>query len=248
MSQHLAGKVAIVTGAGQGIGRAIAERLAKAGAAVLANARSEASTASVVEAIVAAGGKAVGAAGDVADAAFCDSMVERATKELGGLHILVNNAGITRDGLVMRMKDEDWDAVIDTNLKSAFMLSRAACRPMMKNRWGRIVNVTSIVGIVGNPGQANYCASKAGMIGLTKSLAKELASRNILVNAVAPGFIETRMTGELNEQQVEAIKKDIPLQRFGKPDDIAAAVEFLCGEGAAYVTGQTIEVTGGLGM
>ncbi len=245
---HLADKVAIVTGAGQGIGKAIALRLAQAGAAVLVNARSESSTDAAVEAITAAGGKATGHNGDVGDAAFCAELAEKAAKDLGGLHIVVNNAGITRDGLIMRMKDEDWDAVIATNLKSAFALSRAAVRPMMKNRWGRIINITSIVGVVGNPGQANYCASKAGMIGLTKSLAKELASRNILVNAVAPGFIETRMTDELNEQQVDAIRKEIPLQRFGQPDDIAATVEFLCGEGAAYITGQTIEVTGGMGM
>lgn len=245
---HLNGKVAIVTGAGQGIGRAIALQLAAAGAHVLVNARSEANTAATVEAVRAAGGKAEGHAGDVGDAALCSALVEKASKDLGGLHILVNNAGITRDGLLMRMKDEDWDAVLETNLKSAFLLSRAAARPLMKNRWGRIVNITSIVGIIGNPGQANYCASKAGMIGLTKSLARELASRNILVNAVAPGFIKTRMTDELTEEQVKPLLDQIPVQRLGTPEDIARVVEFLCGEGADYITGQVIEVTGGLGM
>ncbi|MDK2970978.1 MAG: 3-oxoacyl-[acyl-carrier protein] reductase [Candidatus Sumerlaeota bacterium] len=245
---ELTEKVAIVTGAGQGIGRAIALRLAELGATVLVNARSAATTASTVEAIVAAGGKAEGLNGDVGDAAFCAALVDKAVKDLGGVHILVNNAGITRDGLLMRMKDEDWDTVLDTNLKSAFLLSRAAARPLMKNRWGRIVNITSIVGIIGNPGQANYCASKAGMIGLTKSLAKELASRNILVNAVAPGFIQTRMTDELNDEQKGALLGQIPAGRFGQPEDIAGIVGFLCTDAAGYITGQTIEVTGGLGM
>ncbi|MBX3729070.1 MAG: 3-oxoacyl-[acyl-carrier-protein] reductase [Candidatus Sumerlaeia bacterium] len=245
---ELSGKVALVTGAGQGIGRAIALHLAAMGAAVLVNARGETTTASTVEAVTAAGGKAIGLAGDVADPAVCTALVDKAVKDLGGLHILVNNAGITRDGLIMRMKDEDWDAVLDTNLKSAFLLSRAACRPLMKNRWGRIINVTSIVGVIGNPGQANYCASKAGMIGLTKSLAKELASRNIQVNAVAPGFIQTRMTDELTEEQKGALLGQIPAARFGQPEDIAGVVGFLCSEAASYVTGQVLEVAGGLGM
>ncbi len=244
----LEGKVAIVTGAGQGIGRAIALSLAAAGAAVLVNSHGEKNANATTQAIIDAGGKAVAAPGDVGNAEFCNTLVDRAVKELGGLHILVNNAGVTRDGLIMRMKDEDWDDVINTNLKSAFLLSRAACRPLMKNRWGRIVNISSIVGITGNPGQANYCASKAGMIGMTKSLAKELASRNVTVNAVAPGFIQTRMTDELNDDQKNALLGNIPAGRFGQPDDIAAAVAFLCGDGASYITGQTIEVTGGLGM
>jgi 3-oxoacyl-[acyl-carrier protein] reductase len=241
-------KVAVVTGAGQGIGRAIAERLAADGATVVVNSYSEKNSAAVADAIRAAGGRALPCHGDVGKADFCAALVDFATKEAGGLHILVNNAGVTRDGLLMRMKDDDWDAVIDTNLKSAFLLARASCRPMMKNRWGRIVNVTSIVGIIGNPGQANYCASKAGMIGLTKSLAKELASRNILVNAVAPGFITTRMTDELNEEQRNAMLGQIPLARFGVPGDIAGVVAMLCSEDANYITGQVIEVTGGLGM
>lgn len=244
----LAGKIAIVTGAGQGIGRAIAQRLAADGAHVVVNSASEANSRATADAIVAAGGVATPRAGDVGDAAFCGSLVDQTVKDLGGIHILVNNAGITRDGLIMRMKDEDWDAVIATNLKSAFLLSRAATRPMMKQRWGRILNITSIVGIIGNPGQANYCASKAGMIGLTKSLAKELASRNILVNAIAPGFIQTRMTDELNDEQKKAMLDVIPLARFGTPEDIAGIGAFLCTDDAAYITGQVFEVTGGLGM
>jgi 3-oxoacyl-[acyl-carrier protein] reductase len=244
----LAGKVAIVTGAGQGIGRAIALGLAAAGAKVAVNSATEANSSAVAEAIRAAGGEAIAVAGDVASAEFCQKLVDETVAKLGGLHILVNNAGITRDGLLMRMKDEDWERVIDTNLKSAFLLTRAACRPLMKNRWGRIVNITSIVGVIGNPGQANYCASKAGMIGLTKSVAKELASRNVTVNAIAPGFIRTRMTDELNEEQKSALLGQIPAGRFGEPEDIAGMTTFLCTDAAAYITGQVIEVTGGLGM
>lgn len=248
MDKPLSGKVALVTGAGQGIGRAIAEALAEAGADVAVNSASQKNSDAAAEAVAAKGVRSLALPGDVADPAVCAGMVDRATKELGGLHILVNNAGVTRDTLLMRMKDEDWDAVLDTNLKSAFLLSRAASRPLMKNRWGRIINITSIVGIIGNPGQANYCASKAGMIGLTKSLAKELASRNIQVNAVAPGFIQTRMTDELNDEQKGALMAQIPAARFGKPEDIAGIVRFLCTDEASYITGQVIEVTGGLGM
>jgi 3-oxoacyl-[acyl-carrier protein] reductase len=244
----LAGKVAIVTGAGQGIGRAIALGLAAAGAKVAVNSATEANSSAVAEAIRATGGEAIAFAGDVASAEFCQKLVDETVAKLGGLHILVNNAGITRDGLLMRMKDEDWERVIDTNLKSAFLLTRAACRPLMKNRWGRVVNITSIVGVIGNPGQANYCASKAGMIGLTKSVAKELASRNVTVNAIAPGFIRTRMTDELNEEQKTALLGQIPAGRFGEPKDIAGMTTFLCTDAAAYITGQVIEVTGGLGM
>ncbi|MBI5154089.1 3-oxoacyl-[acyl-carrier-protein] reductase [Candidatus Poribacteria bacterium] len=244
----LDGKIAIVTGAGQGIGRAIALRLAREGATVVVNSFSAANSEATAAAIKEAGGNAVAKAGDVGNGEFCKELIEGTIKDLGAVHILVNNAGVTSDGLIMRMKDEDWDRVIDTNLKSAFLLSRAACRPMMKNRWGRIINITSIVGIIGNPGQANYCASKAGMIGLTKSLAKELASRNILVNAVAPGFIQTRMTEELPGEARAALLKQIPIERFGKPEDIAGVVNMLCGPDADYITGQVIEVTGGLGM
>jgi 3-oxoacyl-[acyl-carrier protein] reductase len=246
--QPLAGKMALVTGAGQGIGRAIAIALAEAGAKVAVNSATEKNCSAVADAIRAAGGEAIAIAGDVADSAFCQKMVDDTIAQLGGLHILINNAGVTRDGLLMRMKDEDWERVIDTNLKSAFLLTRAAARPLMKNRWGRIVNITSIVGIIGNPGQANYCASKAGMIGLTKSVAKELASRNITVNAIAPGFIRTRMTDELNDEQKNALLGQIPAGRFGEPEDIAGMTVFLCTEAAAYITGQVIEVTGGLGM
>jgi 3-oxoacyl-[acyl-carrier protein] reductase len=244
----LAGKVAIVTGAGQGIGRAIALALAAAGAKVAVNSATEANSSAVAGAIRSAGGEAIAVPGDVADPAFCQKLVDDTAAQLGGLHILVNNAGVTRDGLLMRMKDEDWDRVIDTNLKSAFLLTRAAARPLMKNRWGRIVNITSIVGIIGNPGQANYCASKAGMIGLTKSVAKELASRNVTANAIAPGFIRTRMTDELSDEQKSALLAQIPAGRFGEPEDIAGMTVFLCTDAAAYITGQVIEVTGGLGM
>lgn len=244
----LTDKVAIVTGAGQGIGRAIALTLAKEGARVVVNSASEANAKAVADEVTAAGGTAIAAAGDVGTTEFANSLVDRAVKEFGALHLLVNNAGITRDTLVMRMKDEDWDEVLRVNLKSAFLLSRAATRPMMKQRDGRIVNVTSIVGIIGNAGQANYCAAKAGMIGLTKSLARELASRNILVNAVAPGFIETRMTEKLPTEIRDKMKSEIPAGRFGTPDDIAGVVAFLCGPASAYMTGTCLEVTGGLGM
>jgi len=245
---ELEGKVAVVTGAGQGIGRAIALGLSKMGAKVLVNSHGEKNSTAVAEAIKEAGGEALPVAGDVGNAEFCAELIGKATKDLGGLDVLVNNAGITRDGLVMRMKDEDWDAVMNTNLKSAFLLSKAAVRPMLRNKWGRIINITSIVGLIGNPGQANYCASKAGMVGLTKSLAKEFASKNILVNAVAPGFIQTRMTDDLTEDQKNAILSQIPTSTFGQPEDIAGAVEFLASEKAKYITGQVIEVTGGMGM
>jgi 3-oxoacyl-[acyl-carrier protein] reductase len=243
----LDGKVAIVTGGGQGIGKAIALRLAAEGAAVVVNSARETSCGPVADEINAKGGKAVAAAGDVSDPAVVERVVA-AAGTLGGVSILVNNAGITRDGLVMRMKDEDWDEVLRVNLKSAFLLSRAVVRPMMKARWGRIINITSIVGVVGNPGQANYCAAKAGLIGLTKSLAKEFASRNILVNAIAPGFIQTAMTDGLPDELKTKLMGEIPLARFGAPDDIAGPVLFLCSEQSAYITGACLEVAGGLGM
>lgn len=242
------GKVAIVTGAGQGIGKAIALRFAKEGAAVLVNSAREASCGPVAEEIRTAGGKAVAVAGDVSDPKVVETVVTTAEKELGGVHFLVNNAGITRDGLLIRMKEEDWDEVLRVNLKSAFLLSKAVARPMMKARFGRIVNITSIVAIMGNAGQANYCAAKAGMIGLTKSLAKELASRNILVNGIAPGFIETAMTSKLSDELKAGMLKEIPLARFGSGDDIAGPVLFFCSDAANYVTGTTLEVAGGLGM
>jgi len=244
---QLDGKVAIVTGAGQGIGRAIALRLSAEGAAVLVNSARESSCGAVAEEIVKAGGRAVAAAGDVGDPAVVEKVIA-AADTLGPVGILVNNAGITRDNLLMRMGEAEWDEVLRVNLKSAFLLSKAVVRPMMKARWGRIINITSIVGVVGNPGQANYCAAKAGMIGLTKSMAKELASRNILVNAIAPGFIETKMTEDLKEELKQRLLAEIPLARFGKVDDIAGPVLFLCTDAAAYITGTTIEVSGGLGM
>ncbi|MCC5876536.1 MAG: 3-oxoacyl-[acyl-carrier-protein] reductase [Candidatus Sumerlaeia bacterium] len=245
---QLDGKVAIVTGGGRGIGKAIALRLAGEGAAVLVNSATEKSCGAVAEEIKAAGGKALAVAGDVSEAEVAKAVVEAATKELGGLDILVNNAGITRDALLMRLKEEQWDEVMRVNLKSAFLLSQAAIRPMMKSRWGRIINITSIVGIIGNPGQTNYAASKAAMIGFTKSLAKEVASRNILVNAIAPGFIETSMTDELNAEWKEKLMGEIPQARFGHVDDIAGPVLFLCSDAANYITGTTLEVTGGMGM
>jgi 3-oxoacyl-[acyl-carrier protein] reductase len=244
----LTGKVAIVTGGGKGIGRSIALDLAKAGAAVVVNSATEASCSATAAEIVAAGGKAVAFAGDVGTSAVAEALVKTAQDSFGGVHILVNNAGITRDGLLMRMKEEDWDEVLRINLKSAFLLSKAAVRPMMKNKWGRIINITSIVGVMGNAGQANYCSAKAGMIGLTKSLAKELASRNILVNAIAPGFIQTAMTDALPEEIKNKMLAEIPLARFGSVEDISGPVQFLCSEASSYLTGSVLEVAGGLGM
>ncbi len=244
----LADKVAIVTGGGRGIGRAIALRLAREGARVLVNSAREESCGAVAAEITAAGGTAVALTGDVGTPEASQALVDRAVAEWGGLHVLVNNAGITRDTLLMRMKDADWDEVIRVNLKSAFLLSRAATKPMMKQRWGRIINITSIVGIIGNAGQSNYCAAKAGMIGLTKSMARELGARNICVNAVAPGFIETDMTHGLPEEMKAKMKGDVPLGRFGTPEDIAGPVAFLASEDSAYLTGAVLEVAGGLGM
>lgn len=244
----LTDKVAIVTGGGRGIGRAIALRLAREGAKVLVNSAREESCGAVAREITEAGGAAIALAGDVGTPEASQALVDRAVAEWGGLHVLVNNAGITRDTLLMRMKDADWDEVIRVNLKSAFLLSRAATKPMMKQRWGRIINITSIVGIIGNAGQSNYCAAKAGMIGLTKSMARELGARNICVNAVAPGFIETDMTHGLPEEMKAKMKGDVPLGRFGTPEDIAGPVAFLASEDSAYLTGAVLEVAGGLGM
>lgn len=240
-------KTAIVTGGGQGIGKSIALSLAAEGATVVVNSAREESCGSVADEITKSGGKAIAVAGDVGDPAVVERVVKTAD-QFGGAGILVNNAGITRDGLIMRMKEEDWDDVLRVNLKSAFLLSKAVSRPMMKARWGRIINITSIVGVMGNPGQANYCAAKAGMIGLTKSLAKEFASRNILVNAIAPGFIETSMTHGLPDDLKTKMLEQIPLSRFGAPADIAGPVLFLCSDASAYITGSVIEVAGGLGM
>jgi len=241
-------KVAIVTGGGKGIGKAIALDLAKAGAAVVVNSATEASCSATAAEINAAGGRAIAVAGDVGTAEVAEKLVAAATETYGGLHILVNNAGITRDGLLMRMKEEDWDEVLRVNLKSAFLLSKAATRPMMKARWGRIINITSVVGETGNPGQANYAAAKAGLAGMSRALARELGSRQITVNCVAPGFIETDMTQSLSEPQRAQLQQQIPLQRLGMAADVAASVLFLAGQGGAYITGQSLQVNGGMFM
>ena len=247
MSLRLDGKVALVTGASRGIGAAIATRLAQEGAAVAVNySGSQAAADEVVAAITAAGGSAVAIQADVSDPTDCVRLVDTTISELGGLHILVNNAGITRDGLVVRMSDADWDDVIRTNLGGVFAVTRAATRHLMKQREGSIINMASVVGLVGNPGQCNYAAAKAGVIALTKSLARELGSRGVRANAVAPGFIETDMTAKLGPDVREAARAGIALGAFGEPSDIAAAVAFLASDDARYITGQVLAVDGGM--
>ena len=242
----LAGKTALITGATGGIGASIAKALHGAGAMIAISG----TRAAVLEELKASlGGERVHVLPcNLSSAEDVEKLVPAAEATMGGLDILVNNAGITKDGLAMRMKDEDWQAVLDVNLTSSFRLARAAMRGMMKKRWGRIISITSVVGVTGNPGQANYVASKAGIIGLSKSLAQELAARNVTVNCVAPGFIATPMTDALNEKQKEAILGRIPAGRMGGPDDIAAAVVYLASEEAGYVTGQTLHVNGGMAM
>ncbi|EGJ09942.1 MULTISPECIES: 3-oxoacyl-ACP reductase FabG [Rubrivivax] len=237
-------RIALVTGASRGIGRAIAAALAADGFRVVGTATSEAGAAAIEAALPGVQGRVL----NVTDAAASDALIDALVKEHGALHVLVNNAGITRDTLAMRMKDEDWDAVLDTNLKAVFRLSRAVMRPMMKQRWGRIVNITSVVGASGNAGQANYAAAKAGVAGMTRALARELGSRNITVNCVAPGFIATDMTETLPEAQKAALLAQIPLGRLGAADEVAHAVAFLCSEKAAYVTGTELHVNGGMYM
>lgn len=245
MQEELNGKVALVTGATRGIGQAISLELAARGALVVGTATSEKGAAAITEALSSSGGR--GVVLNVNDAAACDALVTELAKE-GGPHILVNNAGITRDTLAMRMKDDDWTDVIETNLSAVFRLSRAVIKPMMKARAGRIINITSIVGVSGNPGQANYAAAKAGVAGMSRALARELGSRNITVNCVAPGFIDTDMTRALNESQQTALLAQIPLGRLGAPEDIARAVAFLAGPNAEYITGTTLHVNGGMYM
>jgi 3-oxoacyl-[acyl-carrier protein] reductase len=242
-----AGQVALVTGASRGIGRAIALALAAQGMKVIGTATTDAGAAAITEGLAAWPG-CVGRCLNVNDGAGIEAAVDSIVKEHGGLHVLVNNAGITRDTLSMRMKDDDWDAVIDTNLKAVFRTSRAVIRPMMKQRYGRIVNITSVVGASGNPGQVNYAAAKAGVAGMTRSLARELGSRGITVNCVAPGFIETDMTKDLTDAQTSALMTQIPLGRLGQASDIAHAVAFLASPNAGYITGTELHVNGGMFM
>ena len=239
-------QVALVTGASRGIGRAIALTLAEQGFTVIGTATTDAGATAISEALAALGGR--GIALNVNDAAAAESAIDAIVKADGGLQVLVNNAGITRDTLSMRMKDEDWDAVLDTNLKAVFRMSRAVMRTMMKQRYGRIINITSVVGASGNPGQANYAAAKAGVAGMTRALARELGSRAITVNCVAPGFIATDMTDALPEAQKTALLQQIPLQRLGQPSEIAHAVAFLASPEAGYITGTELHVNGGMFM
>ena len=244
----LSQEIALVTGASRGIGRAIAEQMARAGATVVGTATTTAGAEAISARLAENGARGRGVAFDVRDAAATDALIDAVVKDYGKLSVLVNNAGVTRDTLAMRMKDEDWAAVIDTNLSGIFRLSRAVMRGMMKAKHGRIINITSVVGATGNAGQANYAAAKAGVVGMTKALAREVGSRGITVNCVAPGFIDTDMTRALNEQQTQALLGQIPLGRLGQADDIGAAVVFLATPAAAYITGATLHVNGGMYM
>ena len=245
----LQGKCALVTGGSRGIGRAVCLELARQGARVAVNYAGNAAAAEeTVKACQDLGAEAFAIQADVADAAACDAMVKEVLARFGRVDILVNNAGVTRDGLMLTMKESDWDTVLDTNLKGAFQCMKAVYRPMMKQKYGRVVNLSSIVGVRGNAGQANYAASKAGLIGLTKSLAKELAARNVTVNAVAPGFIDTDMTAALPEKAREAMLASIPMGRLGQAEDVARAVAFFAGDESAYVTGQVLCVDGGMAV
>ncbi|MBC9071876.1 3-oxoacyl-ACP reductase FabG [Thauera sp. CAU 1555] len=242
------GQVTLVTGASRGIGRAVLMELGRLGATVVGTATSEGGAADIDKAINEAGLKGAGMVLNVTDAAACEALVGEVEKRFGAVAVLVNNAGITRDNIAMRMKDEEWDAVLDTNLKAVFRMSRLVMRGMMKARYGRIVSITSVVGSAGNPGQANYAAAKAGVAGMSRALARELGSRNITVNCVAPGFIDTDMTRALPDAARDALLGNIALGRLGKPEEIAAAVAFLASPAAAYVTGTTLHVNGGMYM
>jgi 3-oxoacyl-[acyl-carrier protein] reductase len=244
----LNGKVALVTGASRGIGQAIALEFAALGAKVAGTATTQGGADAITAAIAGAGGSGAGFALDVNDAAQCEHVLGEIAKRFGDVAVLVNNAGVTADNLLIRMKDEEWDRIMSTNLRSVFVLSKLVLRAMMKARWGRIINVTSVVGSTGNAGQANYAAAKAGMVGFSKSLAREVGSRNITVNCIAPGFIDTDMTRALAETQRNALLGQVPLGRFGTVAEIAAAAAFLASDGAAYVTGSTIHVNGGMFM
>jgi 3-oxoacyl-[acyl-carrier protein] reductase len=244
----IAGRIALVTGASRGIGRAIAETLARQGATVVGTATSEQGAAAISDWLGALGLRGRGARVDVGDETSVETLFADLVAHEGAPEILVNNAGITRDNLLMRMKSDEWNDVLSTNLSSLYRVCKASLKGMMKARYGRIVNISSVVGLIGNPGQTNYAAAKAGMIGFTKSLAREIASRNVTVNVVAPGFIDTDMTRALDERQVEALKAQIPLARLGTPADVAAAVAFLASDGGAYITGETLSVNGGLSM
>jgi 3-oxoacyl-[acyl-carrier protein] reductase len=239
-------QIALVTGASRGIGASIALELGKQGFVVIGTATTDEGAQKITQHLAATGGKGVNL--NVTDGAAVEALIDQITKEHGALHVLVNNAGITRDMLAMRLKDDDWDAVSDTNLKAVFRLSRAVIRPMMKQRFGRIINITSVVGASGNPGQANYAAAKAGVAGMTRALARELGSRGITVNCVAPGFIETDMTAALPEEQQKALLSQIPLGHLGKPSDVAHLVAYLAGPHAGYITGQELHVNGGMFM
>ncbi|HZK66591.1 MAG TPA: 3-oxoacyl-[acyl-carrier-protein] reductase [Chloroflexota bacterium] len=242
-------RVALITGASRGIGRAIASRLAQDGLAVVINyARSEAAAREVVEMVAAAGGRASSVQADVADFSQAGAMVERVVAEYGRLDVLVNNAGITRDGLLMRMSEEDWDAVLDTNLKGAYSCTRAALRAMLKRRHGRIINISSVAGLMGNAGQANYSASKAGLLGFTRAVAREVAGRNVTVNAVAPGYIETEIWSGVPEAAKAEFVKLIPMGRTGLPEEVAQVVSFLASDASSYMTGQVLCVDGGMVM
>ncbi|MEF3272833.1 MAG: 3-oxoacyl-[acyl-carrier-protein] reductase [Chloroflexus sp.] len=249
MLLDLSGRVAIVTGGSRGIGRATAERLAGSGATVVVNYRGNAAAAeATVAAITASGGKAIAVQGDVSQPGDVEHLVKTTLEQFGRIDILVNNAGITRDNLLLRMKESDFDEVIAINLRGVFLCTRAVLRPMTKQRFGRIINITSVIGLIGNAGQANYAAAKAGIIGFTKSTAREMASRGITVNAIAPGFIETEMTDALSEETRKAILATIPLGRFGQPAEVAGLVCFLASDAGGYISGQTLTIDGGMVM